>query len=421
MSSGMSAFTTTSHVEGEAELLVEALRRYGLLRSDEALDASWISSDRQFATLGTQAVSFAELPTAHQCAYNSASHARVVLGVRTNAVEAVSVKGFRCLAQSSAYFHGTVAVAASVADAAKALEHTPRAVCLALPAAVYVLGQTTGAAFVLAFYLNQMCRLQLLIGSRLAIEPSAEVMSHANVQILDLDAFAPGVEWPAVVTGIRGESVPISSSLEASNEEWAIRKALSDAHKLLNKRGLDELIWNHLSAKCADKLLLTAGDVLWNLMEPETLLSNSNNETANILHSAIYAADPSIRAVVHTHSTAIEATSCLTEGMIEPKGSMFIDKVAYYDWEGVSDDWDECKRVSRAIQKVPGCVALIMRNHGGITWGCSVEEALERHLQLDAACRETLFATNETSFALDELRAEISWLEHRPWALTSKL
>merc|ERR1711933_579767 len=101
--------------------------------------------------------------------------------------------------------------------------------------------------------------------------------------------------------------------------------------------------------------------------------------------------------------------SCLAEGLMVGPDSEFAGRVAYHDWEGFSDDRDECQRVVASIHRVPGCVALIMRNHGAITWGNGTTEALERHLAFDAACRQHLCDLAGSTFALDELREEPKW------------
>ncbi|CAE8586051.1 unnamed protein product, partial [Polarella glacialis] len=136
--------------------------------------------------------------------------------------------------------------------------------------------------FTLAYYLNKACRTQLLVGEQPTCQPSEQIWAHARSQMLEKAEFAPGVEWPAVeayITGSKGRSHQAASGSkeedEESEEEWKVRVALSDAHKELNQKGLDELIWNHISAKCGGGLLITAGDRLWDSMEPETLVKSS--------------------------------------------------------------------------------------------------------------------------------------------------
>merc|ERR1712023_436607 len=107
-----------------------------------------------------------------------------------------------------------------------------------------------------------------------------------------------------------------------SEDVWTKRKLLSAAHKEVAFRGHDQLIWNHISAKAGDRILITPGDRMWCQVEPETLKLSSTNVTADILHAAVYAVGRHT-AVVHLHSPAVVAVACLEAGFKPPKGSEF--------------------------------------------------------------------------------------------------
>ncbi len=62
--------------------------------------------------------------------------------------------------------------------------------------------------------------------------------------------------------------------------------------------------------------MITPGDALWDMVEPEDILKESDNITANIIHDALYSSSPEVGAVVHVHSPAAKAVSCLEEGFI---------------------------------------------------------------------------------------------------------
>jgi len=324
-----------------------------------------------------------------------------VLGLHTKSAQAVSrlAGGLRCMAQGDAIFYRAVATCDSAGEITKTLHELPNAIALAVSAGstnsgFYILGTSLGMAFTVAFYLEKSCRKQLLVGTSPITEPKAGIWSHARSQVFSNELFAPGCEWPAVQASLLGTVMNNSGAQQVvgspGQEEKTLRIELAEAHRELDRRGMTELIWNHCSAKLGDGLLITPGDRLWDSMEPGHLLITSVNVTANLLHQAVYDAVPSATAVVHTHSEAIEAVSCLKDGLSLTVDSEFMGRVAYHDWEGLSDDKDECPRLVAALNKVPGAIALMMRNHGAITFGSTVEEALRRHLALDAACRETL-------------------------------
>eukprot|EP00657_Telonema_sp_P-1_P004484 TRINITY_DN20394_c0_g1_i1.p1 TRINITY_DN20394_c0_g1~~TRINITY_DN20394_c0_g1_i1.p1 ORF type:complete len:134 (+),score=38.78 TRINITY_DN20394_c0_g1_i1:30-404(+) len=59
-------------------------------------------------------------------------------------------------------------------------------------------------------------------------------------------------------------------------------------------------------------------------------------------------------------------------------------KVAYHEFEGVADDFDEQKRISAHLSS--SAHTLIMRNHGSVTIGSSIGQAFVRTFYLDRVC-----------------------------------
>lgn len=412
-----------ANAEQEASFLAEALARFGLSESQRLADVSWRGEDERPCFLPGG-------PVPHELhgAIYDATAAEYIVGLHTSSAKAAasSLEGIRCLSQSDVCFYNSVAACDGSAVAARqALQAMPGAVALAAGSTLYVFGASPGAAFTLAFYASKACKKQLLIGANDVLEADEGAIAGAQKLGLSNPDFAAGVEWPAVKDWLRGADVP---ALQTSNssEERALKQKLSIAHKELNRRGLDELVWNHCSAKFRDGFLITPGYMLWERMEPDDIIQCSGNVTANVLHQAVYASVPSAASVIHTHSLAIEAVSCLRAGLVEPPGSEFVGRVAYHDYEGISTDDDEFNRLCPDIQSVPNCTTIMMRNHGAITFGASVEEALERMLALDAACREQLLATGAPSMSpaqqtareieLAALRDDSHWKAHRPWA-----
>ena len=51
---------------------------------------------------------------------------------------------------------------------------------------------------------------------------------------------------------------------------------------------MDDLVWNHISARFESDYLITPGDLMWDMIEPEDLVRSSGNITANVIHAAIY-------------------------------------------------------------------------------------------------------------------------------------
>jgi len=160
-------------------------------------------------------------------------------------------------------------------------------------------------------------------------------------------------------------------------EEKALRYDLAVAHRLTAKYGMDMLVWNHISARHRNGCLITPGRKMWGKITPDDLVYSSTNVTADVIHDAVYSARPDIKAVIHLHTPAATAISCLEEGFqpITQDGAYFYGKVATYDWDGLSDDSSEGPLIASAIKSVEGCNTLLMHNHGFVCFGPSVRHA----------------------------------------------
>lgn len=176
-------------------------------------------------------------------------------------------------------------------------------------------------------------------------------------------------------------------------EEADVRRDLAAAHALSHHYGFDELMWNHISARLGKdgSFLVTPGDRHFDEVTPESFVvsSPSNaNVTADVIHTSIYKARPDVGAIVHHHSTSVVAVSALAKGLqcVTQDSAAFYDSVAYHDWEGLSDDYDECERLAAAVRD-PKVTTLILRNHGAVTLGATVSEAWVRYYYLDRVCK----------------------------------
>ena len=204
--------------------------------------------------------------------------------------------------------------------------------------------------------------------------------------------------------------------------EHTSRRHLAAAHTLSHHFGFDELTWNHISARLPHvggvagkvdgegrggiggvgglggggvRFIVTPGDRLFNEVTPLNLSvsSPSNvNVTADVIHAAIYNARPDVHAIVHHHTPAVVAVACLAEGLqlLTQDGAAFLGRVAYHEWEGVSDDYDEKEHIASSLGQ--DAHTLIMRHHGAVTCGKTVAEAWVRYFYLDRMCQAQLLA-----------------------------
>mmetsp|Transcript_24056 Transcript_24056/g.57321 ORF Transcript_24056/g.57321 Transcript_24056/m.57321 type:complete len:1177 (-) Transcript_24056:238-3768(-) len=179
------------------------------------------------------------------------------------------------------------------------------------------------------------------------------------------------------------------------DEEKRLRKDLSVAHIITRKYGMDELVWNHCSARLSDgAMLITPGALLFDEVRPEDICRATDNLTADIIHSAVYKARPDIKAIVHLHTPAAVAVSCLDQGFmcLAQESAFFHGKVANYAWQGISDDVGEGPALEASVTQegLGDCNTLLMRNHGFCTFGRTVAEAWVLAYYFDKSCATQL-------------------------------
>uniref|UniRef100_A0A452V812 Adducin 2 n=1 Tax=Ursus maritimus TaxID=29073 RepID=A0A452V812_URSMA len=107
--------------------------------------------------------------------------------------------------------------------------------------------------------------------------------------------------------------------------------------------------------------------------------------TGFCLHSAIYAARPDARCVIHLHTPATAAVSAMKWGLLPVShNALLVGDMAYYDFNGGMEQ--EADRISLQKCLGPTCKILVLRNHGVVALGDTVEEAFYKIFHLQAAC-----------------------------------
>ena len=89
--------------------------------------------------------------------------------------------------------------------------------------------------------------------------------------------------------------------------------------------------------------------------------------------------------VMHTHTTAGVAVASLQGGLQQTNfySAQLHDMVAYHDFEGITIHAEEGPRVMASIDNKP---AVILRNHGLLSWGATVPHAFAVLWTLQRAC-----------------------------------
>ena len=88
---------------------------------------------------------------------------------------------------------------------------------------------------------------------------------------------------------------------------------------------------------------------------------------------------------MHTHTTTGMAVACQKDGLSPTNfyAAQLHGGVAYHDFEGITVEEDE---KTRLVASIGTKRAVILRNHGLLTWGPSVPEAFMTLWTLQRAC-----------------------------------
>ena len=190
---------------------------------------------------------------------------------------------------------------------------------------------------------------------------------------------------------------------KVSAEEWQARLNLAACYRLIDRYGMTDLIYNHITLRIPgtpDHLLIN----LYGLLYKEVTASNlvkidlegkilwkpatdyDINVSGYVIHGAIHAARPDARCIIHTHTRAGMAVSAMKGGLIPltQTGMRFVDHLAYHDYEGPAIDLAERERLVRDLGSHN---AMVLRGHGLITCGPSAGEAFNLMYNLEMACR----------------------------------
>ncbi|XP_012586993.1 PREDICTED: beta-adducin isoform X2 [Condylura cristata] len=133
--------------------------------------------------------------------------------------------------------------------------------------------------------------------------------------------------------------------------------------------------------------------------------------TGFCLHSAIYAARPDVRCIIHLHTPATAAVSAMKWGLLPVShNALLVGDMAYYDFNGEMEQ--EADRINLQKCLGPTCKILVLRNHGVVALGDTVEEAFYKVFHLQAACEVQVSALSSAGGVENLILLEQE--KHRP-------
>ncbi|XP_037754108.1 alpha-adducin isoform X10 [Chelonia mydas] len=193
-----------------------------------------------------------------------------------------------------------------------------------------------------------------------------------------------------------------SDSIAYEKGEKLLRCKLAAFYRLADLFGWSQLIYNHITVRVSSEqehFLIVPFGLLYSEVSASSLVKiniqgdvvdrgSTNlgvNQAGFTLHSAIYAARPDVKCIVHIHTPAGAAVSAMKCGLlpISPE-ALCLGEVAYHDYHGILVDDEEKVLIQKNLG--PKSKVLILRNHGLVSVGETVEEAFYYIHNLVVAC-----------------------------------
>ncbi|HKA02354.1 MAG TPA: class II aldolase/adducin family protein, partial [Candidatus Solibacter sp.] len=116
------------------------------------------------------------------------------------------------------------------------------------------------------------------------------------------------------------------------------------------------------------------------------------NTAAFAIHSRVHAARPDAVAAAHAHSMYGKAWASLgrlLDPITQDACAFYQDHALFDDYTGVVYETSEGDRIARALG---ACKAIILRNHGLLTVGGSIDEAAWWFITMERSCQAQLIA-----------------------------
>jgi len=204
------------------------------------------------------------------------------------------------------------------------------------------------------------------------------------------------------------ERLPHDPFVERSpQEERRHRKQrLAAAFRIFGRLGFEEGVAGHITARDPEDPSLfwvnpfgmsfrqiRACDLL--LVDHQAVVRQGTwpvNRAAFAIHSQVHAARPDVVAAAHAHSVYGKAFASLRRPLrplTQDSCIFFEDHGLYEGYGGVANDVEEGKRIAAAVGDHK---AAVLANHGLITVGGSVEEAVFWFVTMERTCQAELVA-----------------------------
>lgn len=191
-----------------------------------------------------------------------------------------------------------------------------------------------------------------------------------------------------------------------TDAERRTREELAACYRLAAHYRFTDLIYTHITARVPDEeghFLINPYGWRWEEITASSLVKidvegnkvdgspHRVNPAGFTIHSALHMNVHEAAWIMHTHTRAGVAVSCMEEGLLPLNqiSLQFYNRVAYHDFEGIALDLDERARI---VADLKDCPVMVLRNHGLIATGRSAAEMFNNMFYLERACEIQLAA-----------------------------
>jgi len=182
--------------------------------------------------------------------------------------------------------------------------------------------------------------------------------------------------------------------------EWKVRCDLAACYRAFVMFGWTDLIYTHLSARHPTEegqYLINPYGLLFDEITASNLIvvdfdgnvvsgEHPVNADGHPIHSAVLAARPDVNWVLHSHTRAGMVVSCMKCGLLPltQQAMLLTGQVSYHAWD-LQQAAGECERLATDLG--PDSSAMILSNHGLLSYGPTVASAFITLYTLELACK----------------------------------
>src|SRR5580693_946523 len=202
-------------------------------------------------------------------------------------------------------------------------------------------------------------------------------------------------------------NIPRPPKFATAAEERKYRKRmLAAAFRLFSRFGFDEGVAGHITARDPEKLdhfwvnpfgmhfgQIRASDLILVKHQGEVVEGKYPvNGAAFAIHSRVHTARPDVIAAAHAHSMYGKAWASLgrpLDPITQDACAFYEDHAVFAEFKGVVYEASEGERIAQTLGDKK---AAILQNHGNLTVGRTVDEAVWWFITMERTCQAQLLA-----------------------------